>query len=189
MSTPVIFPDSNPTGVVTPMEMNPVVEPVQIEPVPEPVPSEQHRILVPPAPVDSSSIQTTPTGMMYTAVGPTGETSQSGVAGPRLQPAQFPAMTAGYEGANTAPNSSAWPRPSASAGGWQMVAPQATAKRLKMPMEKVVLTVQEYGNTSAASVPMALDVAVRDGRIKRGQLLLLEAFGGGLTWGSALMRY
>jgi 3-oxoacyl-[acyl-carrier-protein] synthase-3 len=65
----------------------------------------------------------------------------------------------------------------------------ATAKRLGMPMEKVVLTVQDYGNTSAASVPMALDVAVRDGRIQRGQLLLLEAFGGGLTWGSALLRY
>ncbi len=63
------------------------------------------------------------------------------------------------------------------------------AKRLGMPMEKVVLTVQEYGNTSAASVPMALDVAVRDGRVQRGQLLLLEAFGGGLTWGSALLRY
>lgn len=66
---------------------------------------------------------------------------------------------------------------------------QATAKRLDMPMEKVVLTLQDHGNTSAASVPMALDVAVRDGRIKRGDLLLLEAFGGGLTWGSALVRY
>jgi len=66
---------------------------------------------------------------------------------------------------------------------------QATAKRLKMPMEKVVLTVQNYGNTSAASVPMALDVAVRDGRVQRGHLLLLEAFGGGLTWGSALVRF
>ena len=66
---------------------------------------------------------------------------------------------------------------------------QATAKRLKMPMEKVVLTVQQYGNTSAASVPMALDVAVRDGRVQKGQLLLLEAFGGGLTWGSALVRF
>ena len=65
----------------------------------------------------------------------------------------------------------------------------ATAKRLGMPMEKVVLTVQDYGNTSAASVPIALDVAIRDGRIQRGQLLLLEAFGGGLTWGSALVRY
>ena len=66
---------------------------------------------------------------------------------------------------------------------------QTTAKRLKMPMEKVVLTVQKYGNTSAASVPMALDVAVRDGRVQKGQLLLLEAFGGGLTWGSALVRF
>jgi len=66
---------------------------------------------------------------------------------------------------------------------------QATAKRLGMPMEKVVLTVQDYGNTSAASVPMALDVAVRDGRIQRGQTLLLEAFGGGLTWGSVLLKF
>ena len=66
---------------------------------------------------------------------------------------------------------------------------QATAKRLEMPMERVVLTVQDHGNTSAASVPMALDVAVRDGRIKAGDLLLLEAFGGGFTWGSALVRW
>ncbi|MEO0576483.1 MAG: beta-ketoacyl-ACP synthase III [Pseudomonadota bacterium] len=66
---------------------------------------------------------------------------------------------------------------------------KATAKRLGMPMEQVVLTVQDFGNTSAASVPMALDVAVRDGRIQRGQLLLLEAFGGGFTWGSALVRF
>jgi len=66
---------------------------------------------------------------------------------------------------------------------------QATARRLDMPMEKVILTVQDHGNTSAASVPLALDVAVRDGRIKRGELLLLEAFGGGFTWGSALVRY
>ena len=66
---------------------------------------------------------------------------------------------------------------------------QATAKRLGMPMDKVVLIVQDYGNTSAASVPMALHVAVQDGRIKRGDVLLLEAFGGGLTWGSALIRY
>ena len=56
-------------------------------------------------------------------------------------------------------------------------------------MERVVLTVAEHGNTSAASVPMALDVAVRDGRIKHGDLLLLEAFGGGLTWGASLVRY
>ena len=66
---------------------------------------------------------------------------------------------------------------------------QATAKRLKLPLEKVIITVQDHGNTSAASVPMALDVGVRDGRIKRGQLILMEAFGGGFTWGSVLMRY
>ena len=66
---------------------------------------------------------------------------------------------------------------------------QATAKRLKLPLEKVIVTVQDHGNTSAASVPMALDVGVRDGRIKRGQLVLMEAFGGGFTWGSVLMRY
>jgi 3-oxoacyl-[acyl-carrier-protein] synthase-3 len=66
---------------------------------------------------------------------------------------------------------------------------QATARKLDMPMERVIVTVQEHGNTSAASVPLALDVAVRDGRIKRGELLLLEAFGGGFTWASALVRY
>jgi 3-oxoacyl-[acyl-carrier-protein] synthase-3 len=66
---------------------------------------------------------------------------------------------------------------------------QATAKRLQLPMERVILTVQEHGNTSAASVPMALDTAIRDGRIKRGDLLLLEAFGGGFTWGASLIRY
>ncbi len=66
---------------------------------------------------------------------------------------------------------------------------QATARKLELPMERVIVTVQEHGNTSAASVPLALDVAVRDGRIKRGDLLLLEAFGGGFTWGSALVRY
>jgi 3-oxoacyl-[acyl-carrier-protein] synthase-3 len=66
---------------------------------------------------------------------------------------------------------------------------QATAKRLNLPMEKVILTVQDHGNTSAASVPMALDVAVRDGRVQRGQLVLMEAFGGGFTWGSVLMRF
>ncbi len=65
----------------------------------------------------------------------------------------------------------------------------ATAKKLKMPMERVVLTVSEHGNTSAASVPLALDVAVRDGRVKKNDLLLLEAFGGGFTWGAALVRY
>ena len=66
---------------------------------------------------------------------------------------------------------------------------QATAKRLEMPMERVILTVQDHGNTSSASVPMALDTAIRDGRIKRGDLLLLEAFGGGFTWGASLIKY
>jgi 3-oxoacyl-[acyl-carrier-protein] synthase-3 len=66
---------------------------------------------------------------------------------------------------------------------------QAMAQRLKMPMEKVVITLPKYGNTSAASIPMALDEAVRDGRIKENHLLLFEAFGGGLTWASALMRW
>ena len=65
---------------------------------------------------------------------------------------------------------------------------QAVAKKLDMPMERVILTVQEHGNTSAASVPLALDTGVRDGRIKPGELVLLEAFGGGFTWGSALVR-
>lgn len=65
----------------------------------------------------------------------------------------------------------------------------ATAKKLKMSMDHVVVTVGEHGNTSAASVPLAFDVAVRDGRIKRGELLLMEAFGGGFTWGSVLLRY
>ncbi len=66
---------------------------------------------------------------------------------------------------------------------------QATAKRLSLPMERVIVTVQEHGNTSTASVPLALNVGIRDGRIKRGDLLLLQALGGGITWGSALVRY
>jgi len=66
---------------------------------------------------------------------------------------------------------------------------QATARKLKLPMERVVVTVDQHGNTSAASIPLALDVAVRDGRIKRGETLLLEAFGGGFTWGSTLLKY
>ena len=66
---------------------------------------------------------------------------------------------------------------------------QAMAQRLNMPMEKVVLTLPKYGNTSAASIPMALDEAVRDNRIKENDLLLFEAFGGGLTWASALVRW
>jgi 3-oxoacyl-[acyl-carrier-protein] synthase-3 len=66
---------------------------------------------------------------------------------------------------------------------------EAIAKRLNLPMERVIVTIGDHGNTSAASVPLALDTAIRDGRVKRGQLLLLEAFGGGFTWGSALIRY
>ena len=66
---------------------------------------------------------------------------------------------------------------------------EATAKKLSMPMDRVVVTLHEQGNTSAASIPLALDTAVRDGSIKRGDLLLLEAMGGGFTWGAALIRY
>jgi 3-oxoacyl-[acyl-carrier-protein] synthase-3 len=66
---------------------------------------------------------------------------------------------------------------------------EAIARRLDLPMERVIVTIADQGNTSAASVPLALDTGVRDGRVKRGQLLLLEAFGGGFTWGSALIRY
>jgi len=66
---------------------------------------------------------------------------------------------------------------------------QAVAKKLGMPIERVIVTIQEHGNTSTASVPLALDIGIRDGRIKRGDMLLLEALGGGLTWGSALLRY
>ena len=66
---------------------------------------------------------------------------------------------------------------------------QAIARRLQLPMERVVTTIAQHGNTSAASIPLALDTAVRDGRIQRGQRLLLEAFGGGFTWGSALLTY
>jgi len=66
---------------------------------------------------------------------------------------------------------------------------QATAKKLGMDMDHVVVTVDKHGNTSAASIPLALDVAVRDGRIRRGETLLMEAFGGGFTWGSVLVKY
>jgi 3-oxoacyl-[acyl-carrier-protein] synthase-3 len=65
----------------------------------------------------------------------------------------------------------------------------ATAKKLQLPMERVVVTLDEQGNTSSASIPLAFDEAVRDGRIKRGQTVLMEAFGGGFAWGSALLRY
>jgi 3-oxoacyl-[acyl-carrier-protein] synthase-3 len=64
----------------------------------------------------------------------------------------------------------------------------ATAKKLGLPAERVVLTVDQHANTSAASVPLALDLAVRDGRIKRGDLVVLEAMGGGFTWGAAVLR-
>ena len=64
----------------------------------------------------------------------------------------------------------------------------ATAKKLGLPAERVVLTVDQHANTSAASVPLALDLAVRDGRIKRGDLVVLEAMGGGFTWGAAILR-
>ncbi len=66
---------------------------------------------------------------------------------------------------------------------------QATAKKLGMSMDHVVVTVDRHGNTSAASIPLALDVAVRDGRIRRGETILMEAFGGGFTWGSVLLKY
>jgi len=65
----------------------------------------------------------------------------------------------------------------------------ATARKLRMSLDNVVVTVEEHGNTSAASVPLAFDVAVRDGRIKRGETVLMEAFGGGFTWGSVLLKY
>jgi 3-oxoacyl-[acyl-carrier-protein] synthase-3 len=66
---------------------------------------------------------------------------------------------------------------------------QSTAKKLKLPMDKVVVTVHEHGNTSAASIPLALDHAVRSGQVKPGQLLMLEGVGGGFTWGAALVRF
>lgn len=66
---------------------------------------------------------------------------------------------------------------------------QATARKLDLPMDQVVVTVGEHGNTSAASIPLALDTAVRDGRICRGETVLMEGFGGGFTWGSVLLRY
>lgn len=66
---------------------------------------------------------------------------------------------------------------------------QAAAEKVGLPMDKVICTVETHSNTSSASIPLALDVAVRDGRVKKGQLLLLEAFGAGFTWGSALVRF
>lgn len=66
---------------------------------------------------------------------------------------------------------------------------EATAKKLDMPMEKVIVTVQNHGNTSAASIPLAFDHGIKTGAIKRGQVVLMEAMGGGITWGSVLLRY
>jgi 3-oxoacyl-[acyl-carrier-protein] synthase-3 len=64
----------------------------------------------------------------------------------------------------------------------------STAKKLGLPMEKMVVTVDQHGNTSAASIPMALDVAVRDGRVKKGDVIMMEGVGGGFTWGAVLAR-
>lgn len=66
---------------------------------------------------------------------------------------------------------------------------QAMAKKLNLPLDRVTITLADEGNTSSASIPLALDKAIRDGRIQRGQLLMMEGFGGGLAWGSALVRY
>ena len=66
---------------------------------------------------------------------------------------------------------------------------QSTAKKLKLSMDKVILTVAEHGNTSAASIPLALDAGVRAGRVQPGQLVMLEGVGGGFAWGSILLRY
>jgi len=66
---------------------------------------------------------------------------------------------------------------------------QSTARKLKMPMEKVIVTVDQHGNTSAASIPLALDHGVRSGQITKGQTLMLEGVGGGFTWGSVLLKY
>lgn len=66
---------------------------------------------------------------------------------------------------------------------------EGTAKKLGVPEERIVMTLDRHGNTSAASIPLAFDAAVKDGRIKRGQLVLMEAMGGGFTWGAVLARF
>jgi 3-oxoacyl-[acyl-carrier-protein] synthase-3 len=66
---------------------------------------------------------------------------------------------------------------------------QSTCRKLRLPQERMVVTVGEHGNTSAASIPLAFDVAVRDGRIQRGQNVLIEGVGGGFTWGASVIRY
>ena len=66
---------------------------------------------------------------------------------------------------------------------------QGTAKKLKVPLDKLIVTVDEHGNTSAASIPLALDAAVRDGKVKKGDLVMLEGVGGGFTWGAVLLTF
>jgi 3-oxoacyl-[acyl-carrier-protein] synthase-3 len=66
---------------------------------------------------------------------------------------------------------------------------QGTARKLKMSMDKLIVTVDEHGNTSAASIPLALDVAVKSGRVKRGDTVMLEGVGGGFTWGAVLLDF
>jgi 3-oxoacyl-[acyl-carrier-protein] synthase-3 len=66
---------------------------------------------------------------------------------------------------------------------------QGTAKKLGLPLERMVVTVHEHGNTSAASIPLAFDTAVRDGRIKKGQTVMMEGVGGGFTWGAVLAKF
>ena len=65
---------------------------------------------------------------------------------------------------------------------------QSTAKKLRLSMDKVIVTVDQHGNTSAASIPLALDTGVRSGKVKPGQLLMLEGVGGGFTWGAVLLQ-
>jgi 3-oxoacyl-[acyl-carrier-protein] synthase-3 len=66
---------------------------------------------------------------------------------------------------------------------------QSTARKLKLPMDKVIVTVDEHGNTSAASIPLALDAAVRSGKVRKGDTLMLEGVGGGFTWGAVLLDF
>ena len=66
---------------------------------------------------------------------------------------------------------------------------QSTARKLKLPLDKLIATVDEHGNTSAASVPLALDAAVRSGRIRKGDTVMLEGVGGGFTWGAVLLDF
>jgi hypothetical protein len=123
---PIIFPDTNPAGMMGPVEMNPAIEPVLIEPVPEPEPSSQGTPVLPPTPSDNSSIRTPSTNIMQAGNGNTGQASRPAFSGPAGQPAQFPAMATTYEGVDSQP----WPAPNGNAGGWQKGVVQATARRL-----------------------------------------------------------